>query len=207
MRSVPSARGVRPVSGSCHRTRRPCRSDSMRPWLAVRAIVCRADFSSTPRAPRAVTRVPVHADPPRGWTNSPSAVSSSARALPAVERSFVRWASTFVVTGSRLLGCRGQGGIPRGRVGPLRTDGAIRRTGRDRPTEVDLTEIFYETLSIRILTVEQIAVILGATDDGGRLPRAFPADLNDEIAPWSTDARHPHPSPGHHDDPGPHRLR
>ena len=49
--------------------------------LAVRVRAWRADFSSTPRAPSASSRVAVHTEACRGCTNSPSTVSSSERAL------------------------------------------------------------------------------------------------------------------------------
>nr|WP_257909956.1 hypothetical protein [Janibacter limosus] len=84
----------------------------MIPRLAVRAIVCRADFSSTPGAPSAATSVPVRADPSRVWTNSPRIVKSMERALAALERS----PSTGALTSSTLVltsvvsssGCRAQ---------------------------------------------------------------------------------------------------
>ena len=66
---------------SSHSTRRPCREETSSSSLAVRVRAWRADFSSTPRLPRASSRVAVHTEECRGCTNSPSTVSSSERAL------------------------------------------------------------------------------------------------------------------------------
>src|SRR6476620_8274578 len=81
MRRVPSSSSRAPFGVSSHSTRRPCRVEVSRSSEAVRVRACRADFSSTPRAPRASSSVAVHTGSARGCTNSPSTVSSSERAL------------------------------------------------------------------------------------------------------------------------------
>src|SRR3954451_24835759 len=81
MRRGPSSSRAAPCGGSSHSTRRPCRLEVSRPSDAVRVNACRADFSSTPSAASASSRVAVHTDSCRGCTNSPSTVSSSDRAL------------------------------------------------------------------------------------------------------------------------------
>src|SRR6516225_5355446 len=81
MRCVPSVSRRTPAPVSCHRTRRPARSDVNQPAAAVRASAWRAVLSSTPHAPSDPTSVPVHTGAPAGSTNSPRIVISSERAL------------------------------------------------------------------------------------------------------------------------------